>query len=271
MFSIKYVLIGFVIGIGCVAPGVSGGAMAVSFGVYERMIDCAVHLKSRLKKEFGFLMSLAVGGVIGIAVFALGLNFLFTRYEFIMRMLFAGIMLGTFPSVYTAACKNGYKWYYPLLFIITMAASVVCFGAVSNGADAPINTLTASVSGAIIGIGTVVPGVSASAVLMALGLYKPLLAQFTQLNLTAIIPTALGVVISIALLLKGVEWLFAHCYGAASFIFFGLLGGSTAAIVPKISAINTELFISLAAAVAGMSFAVFFGKKFGAVKNKAAN
>lgn len=270
MFSIKYILIGFVIGIGCVAPGVSGGSMAVSFGVYERMIDCAVHLKGRLKKEIVFLLSLAAGGIIGIAVFALGLNFLFTRYEFIMRMLFAGLMLGTFPSVYTAACKNGYKWYYPLLFIVTMILSVLCFSAVTNGADAQINTLTASMSGVIIGVGTVVPGVSASAILMALGLYKPLLTQFTQINLSAIIPTVFGVIISIALLLKGVEWLFAHCYGAASFIFFGLLGGSTAAIVPEVSAVNTELFISLAAAAAGVCFAVFFGKKFGAAKDKAA-
>ena len=49
----KYLIIGFIIGVGCIAPGVSGGSLAIAFGIYDRLIGCAVHWKKKLLKEFG--------------------------------------------------------------------------------------------------------------------------------------------------------------------------------------------------------------------------
>ncbi len=269
MLNIKLLVIGFIIGVGSIAPGVSGGSMAIAFGVYERIIGVVVHFKKRIKNEIAFLMPLAVGGIVGIGLFTFGLNILFDRYEFIMRMAFAGLMLGTFPSVYSSACKEGYRWFYPLLFIGIMLLSLFGFGALRGETVTEITPLLAAVSGVIIGIGTVVPGVSASATLMAVGLYKPMLEGFSELDFAIILPTVLGIAISILALLKTVEWLFSRFYGEASFVFFGLLGGSTAAIVPEITAFDGRFFISIAVFISGALLAFLFGKRFAEQKKSA--
>lgn len=262
MFDIKFLLIGFIIGIACIAPGVSGGSLAIAFGIYERMINCVVHFKTKIKDEIGFILPLGIGAICGIAVFALGLNFLFDRYEFIMRMMFAGLMLGTFPQVYNAACKQGFKNYYPMLFICTMMLSLFGFNAIQTNGEMPINIYTSSLMGLVIGVGTIIPGVSDSALLMALGLYKPMLEGFTELNFYIIIPAAISALITIIILLKVVEWLFSRYYGAASFVFFGLLGGSAAAIVPEVTAFNGQLVVAIIFAIIGARCSLYFGKKF---------
>ena len=245
MAYMNYLTVSFLIGLGSVAPGVSGGSMAIAFGIYERIVGILTDFRNKFKEEIGFLLPLAIGGMAGISVFVLGLNFLFDKYEFFMRFLFAGIMLGTFPSVYSSAVKEGYKSYYPLIFIFSMLISLFGYQAIRGNFEGQVTPIVSAISGGIIGIGTVIPGISASAVLMALGLYKPLLASFAEFNIAIIIPAALGFLITVAALLKAVEWLFSRYHGEISFVLFGLLGSSVAAIVPKIYKINLSLILSL--------------------------
>ena len=261
MAYVNYLTVGFLIGLGSVAPGVSGGSMAIAFGIYEKIVGILTDFKNKLRDEIGFLLPLAIGGVVGIGIFVLGLNFLFDKYEFFMRFLFAGIMLGTFPSVYSAATAQGYKGYYPLIFIGTMLISIFGYQLISGDFGDKITPFIAAICGIIIGVGTIIPGISASAVLMALGFYKPLLASVTEFKFAIIIPTVLGFVIALALLLKTVKWLFCMYHGEISFILFGLLGSSIAAIIPKIYAINTSFFIALALSVFGAIASYIFGKK----------
>lgn len=268
MVHFKYLIIGFIIGVGCIAPGVSGGSLAIAFGIYDRLIGCAVHWKKKLLKELKFLIPLGIGGVAGVAVFGFGLSFLFDEFEFSMRLIFAGLMLGTFPSTLKTSCKEGFKNYYPLLFIASLAISVFGFNLIASGGELPLNTLTAGLGGFIFGFGTIIPGVSSSAILIALGLYQPMLERCTSLDFGILIPVAAGILLSGIMLLKLVEWLFNKFYGAASFIFFGLLGGSTVAIIPKITEINLTLVISLILAIMGAVGSYLFGKKFDNIKEK---
>ena len=46
---IKSFFKGVVIGIANIVPGVSGGTMMVSMGIYEQLIHCISHLYSELK------------------------------------------------------------------------------------------------------------------------------------------------------------------------------------------------------------------------------
>ncbi len=268
MINLKYIIIGFIIGVGCIAPGVSGGSLAIAFGIYDRLIGCAVHWKTKLLKELKFLIPLGIGGVAGVAIFALGLSFLFDEFEFSMRLIFAGLMLGTFPSTFKASCKKGFKNYYPILFIASMAVSVFGFNLIASSGTLSLNTLTAVIGGFIFGFGTIIPGVSSSAILIALGLYQPMLDRCTSLDFGVLIPVAAGVLLSAVMLLKLVEWLFNRFYGSASFIFFGLLGGSTVAIIPTNIELNLTLAISLVLALLGAVGSYLFGKKFDNLKEK---
>ena len=253
--------VGLLIGIGSVAPGVSGGSMAIAFGIYEKIVEILTNFREQLRSKLHFLMPLAIGGIIGIGIFLLGLNLLFDKYEFFMRFLFAGIMVGTFPSVYSASTANGYKGYYPLIFIASMLLFLFGYELIGGNFDREITPVIAAICGIVIGIGTIIPGISASAVLMAFGLYKPLLASIGELKFAIIIPAALGFGMAVALLLKTVKWLFFMYHGEISFLLFGFLGGSVAAIIPKIYVINVSFYIALTLSILGAILSYHFGKK----------
>ena len=52
MDFVKDVLRGILIGVANVIPGVSGGTIALSMGIYERILDAINHLKSDFKKHY---------------------------------------------------------------------------------------------------------------------------------------------------------------------------------------------------------------------------
>ncbi len=260
MFNLKFLIVGFIVGVGCIAPGLSGGAMAIAFGVYERLIGCIAHWRTRLVKELKFLIPLGIGGVIGVAVCALGLDFLFERFQNYMWIVFIGLMLGTFPSNFKTGCKNGFRPYYILIFLIAMAVTVFGFGAI--GGDFPLNPYTALLGGFVFGFGTIIPGVSSSAILKNLGLYEAMLDRCTSLDFTILVPVAIGVIISALILIKPVEILFNKFHGPSSFAFFGMLGGSVIMIIPVIDKFDYKLIISVILAVIGAVGTYFFCKKF---------
>lgn len=51
----KNVLAGLLMGIGCVLPGVSGGVMAVSFGLYRPMLDAVLGIFHDTRRKLVFL------------------------------------------------------------------------------------------------------------------------------------------------------------------------------------------------------------------------
>lgn len=63
---IKDVLKGMVIGIANIIPGVSGGTMMVSIGIYDKLIYCITHLFSEFKKNIKFLLPIVVGMAIAV-------------------------------------------------------------------------------------------------------------------------------------------------------------------------------------------------------------
>ena len=52
---IKSILKGMVIGIANIIPGVSGGTVMVSMGIYDRAIQCITHLLREFKTSILFM------------------------------------------------------------------------------------------------------------------------------------------------------------------------------------------------------------------------
>ena len=78
---IKTILKGAVMGIANVIPGVSGGTMAVSMGIYDKLIHCISHFFSDFKKNMAFLIPLAIGMGLAIVGSALGIPVLFSSSD----------------------------------------------------------------------------------------------------------------------------------------------------------------------------------------------
>ena len=96
---IKDILKGAVIGIANIIPGVSGGTMAVSMGIYDKIIHSVTHLFSEFKKSVKTLLPIGIGVVIAIVAVARLIEYMFGVIPFQTNLLFIGLILGGLPSI----------------------------------------------------------------------------------------------------------------------------------------------------------------------------
>ena len=61
---------GVIIGIGFITPGLSGGVLAVVFGIYEPLMRFLANLKEKFVKNLLFFIPVGIGGVIGVVAFS---------------------------------------------------------------------------------------------------------------------------------------------------------------------------------------------------------
>jgi putative membrane protein len=227
---------GLVIGIGAVAPGVSGGTLAVILGIYEKITHAIADLFNEFWKKVKEFFPLALGGAVGVLGFSNIINYLFHHYEVEVKYLFIGLMIGTFPALRRQADRKGFKLWYLIPFIVMLAAAVLLspqssFIAEKNS-SAELHFLMLVLCGAIIGFGTIIPGISASFILMYLGTYGIMMEGIARLNPLVLLPAGLGFVISVLGFAKLINMLFEKAYGFTYYAIFGLTAGSILAIFP---------------------------------------
>ena len=93
----KEIFRGLLIGIAGIAPGVSGGALAVSMGVYDKIIGAVTHITSDTKESLKTLFPYALGAAAGMSCLAFVIEVLFVRWPFAASMAFIGLILGGVP------------------------------------------------------------------------------------------------------------------------------------------------------------------------------
>ena len=221
----KNLIAGFLIGIGCILPGVSGGVMAVSFGLYRPMLDSLLHFADRPKEKLRFLLPLAIGGGAGMLMGATVLASLMARYRQQMLFLFTGLILGGLPELWKEAQQNEpfcLRWLLSLLGGIALALPLLWLGT-GNASIHRLSGVQSFLTGLLEGVGTVVPGISTSFVLIRLGWYSAYLETLSSLLLPQLLLIAAGFALSALLCMKAVAWLFDHATGHAYFAVMGFL------------------------------------------------
>ena len=73
--------------------------MAVSMGIYDKMIHAATHLFSEFKKSMKILIPIVIGMGIGIVVLARIIEYMFVRIPFQTNLLFIGLIIGGLPAI----------------------------------------------------------------------------------------------------------------------------------------------------------------------------
>jgi putative membrane protein len=225
---------GMIVGIGAIVPGLSGGVLAVVFGLYEPLMRFLGNLKEKFLKNLLFFIPVGIGVVLGILAFSAVVDFAFTNYAAQFTWLFIGFISGTFPSLFKTSGKKGRKIQHWLVLIIIAVGTFIFLRwmeTIKNVTLAPtfINWL---LSGALIGLGVVVPGMSPSNFLIYLGLYQPMASGIHHLDFGVIIPLAIGGVVCVLTFAKLVSWLFKKSYTFMYHLILGIVVGSTLAIIP---------------------------------------
>ena len=168
-------LAGLLIGIGCVLPGVSGGVMAVSFGLYRPMLDAVLGIFHDTRRKLLFLAPLALGGAAGLLLGARCLGTAMRLYEKPMLCLFTGFILGGVPDLLAEAEAGGRfrrRWLGALAGGVLLALPMALLRAQGVERALSLTPLQALAVGLAEGVGTVVPGLSTSFLLMNLGWYQ---------------------------------------------------------------------------------------------------
>lgn len=98
---------GMFIGSGFILPGVSGGALAAIFGIYERIITFLAHITKNFKENVLFFIPVGLGGITGVFLLSFAVSFLLGTYETIILWFFVGCIIGTVPALWKEAGKQG--------------------------------------------------------------------------------------------------------------------------------------------------------------------
>lgn len=176
-------ILGAFIGLAVIVPGVSGSAVAIIFRLYEKLLYALGGIFRRFKESARFLLPIALGGIMGLAAGFFGVRFLLNLLPFAIVALFAGLMLGAFPAV-TDEIKGEKPtplriilFLLGLLFPIGLSALSV-FGTpdmLSLENLAWYHYLLFLLVGYAIAVTQLVPGLSATALLMTFGCFTPLM------------------------------------------------------------------------------------------------
>ena len=279
---IKNVLKGIVIGLANVIPGVSGGTMMVSMGIYDKLIHCITHLFSELKKSIQFLLPIFIGIGIAVVVVPFGIEFLFAQYPFQTNLLFIGLIIGGLPAVWKKVKGNSVKVGHILscLVFFALVAGLALVGE-TEGNAADLSFSLGSVI-KLFGIGVitsatmVIPGVSGSMVLMLMGFYYPVLETITNFikavlafdmngilaGIGVLLPFGIGVVAGIFVIAKIIEVIFEKFPLYAYWAIIGLIVSSPVAIL-LVSGMGTITIVSILTGIVSLAVGFVIAMKLG--------
>lgn len=273
MQNLFFVLAGVLFGLANVIPGVSGGTMAVVFGVYERLIGILSDPIKGIKKEWKFILVFGVGAVIGILAFGKLMNWLLERYPAQSAMFFVGVILGSLPMLFKSSFMQGGK---VRLTAGTLIAFLVGFGimipmiAAGNTDEAKEaakagaalgnvdlgQALLMLVYGVIASSTMIIPGISGSFVMLLLGVYGKIIAAvaaLTSSNLMSavilLLPFGIGVVLGLVFCSKLIKFLLNKYPNITYAAIFGFVVGSIGCVFPGFKNIDLIGVIALIAGI----------------------
>ena len=228
------ILRGAVIGLANVIPGVSGGTMMVSMGIYDKLIYSINNIRKKLKKCISILWPYLAGMLAGIILGSVVLNVAFEKYPLPTNTLFIGLIMGSIPMILKQIRGERINAGCVLIFLL-FAAFVIVPKAIANATLVGDNVnggsqiLTVDVLhivlyvalGIMASASMVIPGISGSMMLKILGYYEPIVTQtlggtfkdaipsgnwsLVLHNLGVLLPYILGLVIGIFGVAKLIE------------------------------------------------------------------
>ena len=250
MDLLKLLMIGIVIGGGMILPGVSGGVLAVVFGVYEAMIDTLASFFKNIKKSVFFLAPLLIGVILGVFLFGKVLFFVFEKYPMESKYTFIGLILGGIPVLFREIKIKGEKKvnvsilllsFFVAISLFVLGKDVININFSTSIDGGVLSTVLLFLTGLIFIAGKIIPGISSSFLLILIGMYQFLLnilnnpTGLSTKEYLQLIPFSLGIIIGGIALIKIMRSLMHKHFTTTYSAIIGFVIGSIAAIYPGFS------------------------------------
>ncbi len=279
--KIKSSVLGFLIGLAVIIPGFSGAQLSIMFKLYDKLMAALSNLFN--KKSILFLLPIVLFAIVGFILGLFSIQKLLEISMFCVVLFFAGMMLGGIKTI-TKEIKGekiSVKRIVLLVvgLLIPISISILACNVSYGDTNILVSTpwyfyIFAIVIGFLIAMTQLIPGLSATSLLMSLGLYdafiKSVSLTFWKENphvLLVYLMIVLGGILGIVFISKAVNNLLKNHKGSFYFLVTGLCISSLIAMFynPEIlpfyqnftSANMTELIIGIVLFVIGTVFVYF--------------
>lgn len=293
MFSIiRFILIGIVIGMANVIPGVSGGTLAVVFNVYDQFIEAITFNVKKIWANKKFVFPILGGMALGVLIFSKLISLLYTNFPFQTNCFFTGLIIGSIPLLFSlmmnggqqaAAEKKSAGSIIGLVICAVIGFAVLVFFNYLEGIydKSSIGNMVLPewtvrlairifIAGFIGAIAMIVPGISGSLLMLMMGVYTIIITAIPALfnpdtmvhALILLLPNGFGVLIGLVSGAKAISWLLKKFPHQVYAVIFGLICGSIIVVFPGFSGFASVTgFISSVICIAGGIAMAYFSSK----------
>ncbi len=283
------ILKGILIGIANIIPGVSGGTMAVSMGIYDQIISSITGLFKHFKKSIITLLPYAIGMVIGVIGLSYLIEPMFERFPLQTASLFVGLIIGGLPILLKKVKGKRVNGVGLLLFLLFFAIIV---GLQFFGQDETEVVIQLSVIeviklffiGVLASATMVIPGVSGSMILLTVGYYNPIIQTINRCTSAIssfhgeellhafgiLLPFGIGIVVGIFAIAKVIEFLLAHAERKTYYAILGLVVASPVSVYMSVDITTISawsVIVSIVTFVVGFIIAFFLGENKSTVES----
>lgn len=271
------ILKGFILGIANIIPGVSGGTLALTLGIYERLIDAISHFFKNLKENIIFVLCLGIGILISLALFSNVIGYCLDNYKFATILFFIGFILGGMPLLFKKL-KGTFNIKNMIFFLITFSIVMIMTFMSAGDKTISLNNLTfvrlvsLFFSGMLASASMLLPGISGSFVLMLIGYYYPIInaiREFTKLqnllhNVILLSTAGIGIIIGIIIAAKLIEYLLKKYeiptyYGIIGFVISSIISIFITAVSSYVGTV--EIIVGILLMILGIFLAGIIGDK----------
>ncbi|PAP75206.1 DUF368 domain-containing protein [Rubrivirga marina] len=237
---------GLLMGAADVVPGVSGGTMALIVGIYERLIESVREglaapaflvagrigdvKRSLAAVDWGLVVPLGVGVLTALVAASGVIPDLLEAYPERSRGLFFGLIVASIYIPWQALDRHSWREAVTALVAAIAAFILVGLPALAPATDPGWIRIFLSASVAICAM--ILPGVSGSFLLLALGMYEVTLEALHDRDLGYVAIFALGALVGLGLFSRLLTWLLAEKSDLTMAALIGLMAGSLRALWP---------------------------------------
>lgn len=226
---------GFIIGSSMSVPGVSGGTMAILLGIYDKLISSISNFLKDIKGNTIFLVKFCLGAGLGIGSLAFVIQWLLEKFPFMVSFFFLGAVIGGIPALYVKTKEKKFGISSFIYFALGLGI-VISIGFIPTGnldiasGSGILHYLMMLVTGIIIALALVLPGISTSHMLLVLGMYDSMLAAITHFDIVYVGILGVSTLIGVFLITKPLEYLMNHFPHQTYCMIIGFVIGSTSEI-----------------------------------------
>ena len=230
----KYIMLickGFIIGVAKIIPGVSGAIIAISFGVYERLVNIMSRPTKLNFNDLKFLVCLLIGAALGIGLLCKVVKWCLEIFYLPTMLLFVGLIFGGISEITNKIKTKRMSAKSLITFICCFSILYYLVNIQGGNGNVIHDNFVYFLIGIIESATTIIPGISGTAIFIALGWYENLLSIFEGITNFSIDFFTLclflsGFIISTVLIAKIINYIFKHKREIAYCCVFGFMSSS---------------------------------------------